>query len=452
MTPGASTSSISPLPAAAAEIPPAIAAVEVTPAAGQYPETAVVGQPFEVGARAFPPKGAPPLRGVVRWRKVLSPRWGEETLQELGDNAFAGRWTPGVPGDYEWCVELWAGDAHDPRRPGSSGAEVLHRLRAYTMDFSNARWKKAPRAPLADLHPADDGSTDVLLLDPIFPQAGDGRPGRDGVGHYSIDPELGDTRDFGELSAAARRAGVTLALTTPLDCSPGHPLRLSHPEAFGRDGALDWTGASWRQTWSAWEGVFRFWVVQGIDLFHIPSPGDAPVSFWQELIEHLRDDFPATAFTANAEELDAYGPHLTGAGFVPAPADWEQGIVTPARESAPDLVLLDDASAIDPLPLLDDEPAAAAADDDDGDRPPGEDIIACSCSNSSLATTLHAGRTGLVLRVENSDPGEHPIWPHPPRRCSARDERARAVLLARPRRRPRLPLVWHHQLSRTRGR
>jgi hypothetical protein len=395
---------ITPLPETAIDLPPAVAAVEVTPAPGTYPHRVLIGESIEIRARAFAPEGKAALNGVLRWRQVLAPRWQEIPLQELGENKFSCEWTPAAAADYEWCIELWAGDSNDASRPGSSGADVLQLLRA-DRAIAAADWSVVPRVAFTDLHALISPGAGTLLLPPIFPQSSKGLTGRDGAGHYSIDPDLGDTRSFGEFAAAARTTGKDLALTIPLECSSEHPLRQRFPHAFANDGAADFTTEGWRELWSAWESVFRFWLVQGIDIFHFPRPATAPVSFWQTLLEDLRDDFPSTIFTAPAAELAAFGEHLLGAGFVASPQEERsEAPIERVRSVHTD-------NQIAPLPPLNDQaPSAEVVDALTSTQPTDtlfsdEQSIACSCSNPALAPRLVARGEGYVLHIENSEPG-----------------------------------------------
>ncbi len=59
-------------------------------------------------------------------------------------------------------------------------------------------------------------------------------------GHEAIHPDLGTWADFDAMVAAARKAGVELALDFAIQCSPDHPWLREHPEWFNRrpDGTL----------------------------------------------------------------------------------------------------------------------------------------------------------------------------------------------------------------------
>ncbi len=437
------TTAITPLPdAVGTDLPPPLAAVEVVPAASRYPDAATAGQPFHIAVRAIAPEGTPPLRGAVRWRRAFAPRWEESPLQPTTDDRFSGAWTPPEPGDYEWCVELWTATGKDPDRdrPGSSGSEELHLLRASRGDLDGAGWHRPERLPfftLRTLLPANADGAAVFLMPPPFPiDPETGLPGCDGAGHYSLDPALGDTRDFGELAAAARAAGFTLGLELPLACSPGHPMRTSHPERFAADGTPLLGGPDWRELWPAWEAVFRFWLVQGIEVFHIPDPARAPLAFWEALVGSILEHFPHTLFTADAADLAALAPHLAGVGFTPsghesamaaveidtsnlepvAPflADADDGLddarghpVAPAHPDPgggdPPAPLFDDSSP--PAPFL----AAGAERDlaDLADPAPAAGVtLPSSSSDPGMGTELQRRPDGdLILRVTHRNPG-----------------------------------------------
>ena len=391
----APTPPISPFPAAAVELPPPLAAVEVTPEPDQYPHTVVTGQPFRIGAQTFPVRNTPSMSGVLRWRRRFAPAWHEQPLDRSDENRFSVEWSPPTPGDYEWCVELWVGDDAQGR-PGSSGADAVQQLRVLAADPQSLRWHHAPTVPLRQMIEELNGAPDLLLLPPIFPHDDDGKIGRAGGGHYSIDAELGNTGDFGALSAAARSAGVALGLTLPLRCSAEHPLRVSQPGSFTADGLPQFADGAWRQLWAAWEAVFRFWLVQGIDLFHIPDSGIAPVSFWQGLIDDLRDDFPNVLFTTTNEELSPFGRHLLGAGFCRCPLDR-----TALRESAAEAQIDARSSDAHPgEPSIDFAPPSAEACETEV----ADVEIPCRCSNDAMRAKVIRRADVWILEVSNSQP------------------------------------------------
>ncbi|MGH3001277.1 MAG: maltotransferase domain-containing protein, partial [Gaiellaceae bacterium] len=100
---------------------------------------------------------------------------------------------------------------------------------------------------------------DVVYLPPIHPIGSTNRKGRNNAlvpeegdvgspwaigselgGHDAIHPDLGTEEDFGAMIAAARAAGVEIALDFAIQCSPDHPWLSEHPEWFYRrpDGTL----------------------------------------------------------------------------------------------------------------------------------------------------------------------------------------------------------------------
>ena len=359
---------ITPLPSSVADLPPAAALVEVQPAVARYPDRTTAGEPFLVRVRAIAPEGCGEMSGVVRCRPALAPRWQEMPLQALGDNRFEAEWIPENPGDYEWTVELWTGNDADGR-PGSSGADELHLLRAERADLAPEGWSLAPPAPLAEIAAAietsDARGPGVLLLPQIFAAADGGAVGHGEHGHYSIDPDLGGNADLGRLATSLRDRGLTLAISVPLRCGATHPFRTRDPQGFLPDGTPDFLGEGWLARWETWEAVFRYWIVQGIDVFHIPDPEHVPLAFWQHLIQTLHDDFPRAAFVFEAEEANAdLRPHLVGAGF----------------------------SVIE-IPPYEEEPPVADVE------------IDCFCTNSAMAVKLvKLGDGELLLTVVNAKP------------------------------------------------
>jgi len=102
-------------------------------------------------------------------------------------------------------------------------------------------------------------SFDVVYLPPVHPIGHTNRKGRNNTltpdkndvgspwaigaeegGHDAINPELGTWADFDAMVAAAKGAGVEIALDFAIQCSPDHPWLHEHPEWFNRrpDGTL----------------------------------------------------------------------------------------------------------------------------------------------------------------------------------------------------------------------
>ena len=101
-------------------------------------------------------------------------------------------------------------------------------------------------------------------------------------GHDAIHPELGTWDDFDALVAAARGAGLEIALDFAIQCSPDHPWLKEHPEWFNRrpDGTLKYAenppkryqdiynvnfeSEDWRGLWQALLDVVLVWVERGV--------------------------------------------------------------------------------------------------------------------------------------------------------------------------------------------
>ncbi len=178
---------------------------------------------------------------------------------------------------------------------------------------------------------------DVVYLPPVHPightnrkgpnntlTPGPGDPGspwaigsEDG-GHDAIHPELGSWADFDAMVAAAKAAGVELALDFAVQCSPDHPWLEEHPEWFYRrpDGTLKYAenppkkyqdiynvnfdSEDWRGLWQALLDVVVGWVERGITVFRVDNPHTKPTAFWEWLIREVRASHPGVIFLAEA--------------------------------------------------------------------------------------------------------------------------------------------------------
>jgi starch synthase (maltosyl-transferring) len=150
---------------------------------------------------------------------------------------------------------------------------------------------------------------DVVYLAPIHPIGRTNRKGRNNAvvaeagdvgspwaigaeegGHTAVHPDLGSLDDFDALVAAAREAGIELALDFAIQCSPDHPWLKEHPEWFNRrpDGTLKYAenppkryqdiynvnfeSEDWKGLWTALRDVVLFWVERGVKVFRSLSP------------------------------------------------------------------------------------------------------------------------------------------------------------------------------------
>jgi starch synthase (maltosyl-transferring) len=193
---------------------------------------------------------------------------------------------------------------------------------------------------------------DVLYLPPIHPIGRAHRKGRnnsptarrsdpgspwaiggEGGGHTAINPELGSEADFASLVAAARRAGIAIALDFAIQCSPDHPWLKQHPDWFHRrpDGTLKYAENppkryqdiynvnfdtdDWRALWTALRDVVLHWVERGVTVFRVDNPHTKPIGFWEWLIAEVQAAHPDTVFLAEAFTRPALMAMLAKVGF-----------------------------------------------------------------------------------------------------------------------------------------
>jgi starch synthase (maltosyl-transferring) len=133
--------------------------------------------------------------------------------------------------------------------------------------------------------------------------------------------------------AAAKAAGVELALDFAIQCSPDHPWLREHPEWFNRrpDGTLKYAenppkryqdiynvnfeSEDWQGLWEALRDVVLFWVGRGITVFRVDNPHTKPVPFWDWLIREVRRDHPEVIFLAEAFTRPSMMTTLAKLGF-----------------------------------------------------------------------------------------------------------------------------------------
>ena len=243
-------------------------------------------------------------------------------------------------------------------------------------ELGNMECFRAAREPLPDLvDRAKASSAGIFILPSLFPEAGKNLVGCDGGGHYTISRELGNPLSFGELAATITRQGKTLGLTVPLQCSREHPFRIKAPEAFHTDGTPRLDSSNWHFHRKNWEAVFRYWIVQGIDIFELSQTGKFSQVFWQKLIGSLRDDFPGTVLTSLDNSDPDLQPGLPGVGFP------ESDTRAANIQTGPSNGMTDSAGT------------------------QKEKTLGCSSSNPLLSASIRRNADGeLLLRVSNEDP------------------------------------------------
>ncbi|HZT14781.1 MAG TPA: alpha-1,4-glucan--maltose-1-phosphate maltosyltransferase [Gaiellaceae bacterium] len=193
---------------------------------------------------------------------------------------------------------------------------------------------------------------DVVYFPPVHPIGATNRKGRNNAeraapgdvgspwaigskkgGHEALHPELGTWGDFDALVAAARRAGIEIALDFAIQCSPDHPWLEEHPEWFNRrpDGSLKYAenppkryqdiynvnfeSEDWRGLWQALLEVVLGWVERGIRVFRVDNPHTKPVPFWEWLIREVRREHPDVIFLSEAFTRPSMMTTLAKAGF-----------------------------------------------------------------------------------------------------------------------------------------
>jgi hypothetical protein len=343
--------------------------IQTNPAAGPYPEIAPAEEPVEVFAHALGTPGEGGINAIIHWRKTLDAKWHQSQMQPAGSLRWKGKWIPPTAGDYQWMVRLQP-EKKQSAQFSTAGGSSVRLLRAERRELTHAECFRAAREPLSSLLVrAQSSNAGVFLLPALFPQAANNLVGHQGNGHYTIATELGNAFSFGELTATISHQGKALGLTIPMTCSPGHPFRLKEPGAFSGDGTPRLEGKNRQLHQENWEAVFRYWIVQGIDIFEIPDPGKLSLPFWQSLIRSIRDDFPDIAFTASGNSNADIWPHLLGIGFSQfnAPAKATTGIPAPLTTGR-------------------------------------EQRIFCTSSNAQLVTSIRKNADGeLLLRISNDN-------------------------------------------------
>ncbi|MGA7966848.1 MAG: maltotransferase domain-containing protein, partial [Gammaproteobacteria bacterium] len=193
---------------------------------------------------------------------------------------------------------------------------------------------------------------DVVYLPPIHPigasyrkgrnnalEAGPDDPGSpwaiglDDGGHTAIHPQLGTLDDFHRLLAAARRAGLEIAMDFAIQCSPDHPWVKQHPEWFRwrADGSIryaenppkkyqdivnvDFFCADSEALWRELLGVLLYWCAQGVRIFRVDNPHTKALGFWEWALAAVRERYPDAIFLAEAFTRPKLMHRLAKLGF-----------------------------------------------------------------------------------------------------------------------------------------
>jgi starch synthase (maltosyl-transferring) len=193
---------------------------------------------------------------------------------------------------------------------------------------------------------------DVLYLPPIHPigvtarkgpnnhpaaQPGDpGSPwaiGSADGGHKAVEPGLGTIADFDDFVAAAKRAGLKVALDLAYQCSPDHPYVTEHPEWFRhrQDGSikyaenppkkyqdiypLDFDTADWEALWHELRSIIHFWMEHHVRIFRVDNPHTKSFRFWEWALRSIHRNDPDVIFLAEAFTRPKVMRHLAKLGF-----------------------------------------------------------------------------------------------------------------------------------------
>ncbi|HEU5362308.1 MAG TPA: alpha-1,4-glucan--maltose-1-phosphate maltosyltransferase [Gaiellaceae bacterium] len=193
---------------------------------------------------------------------------------------------------------------------------------------------------------------DVVYLPPVHPIGHTNRKGRNNTldpepddvgspwaigseegGHDAIHADLGTWDQFDAMVAAAKEAGLEVALDFAIQCSPDHPWLKEHPEWFNRrpDGTLKYAenppkryqdiynvnfeSEDWQGLWQALRDVVAGWVERGVTVFRVDNPHTKPAPFWEWLIRDIRAQSPEVIFLAEAFTRPAMMTTLAKLGF-----------------------------------------------------------------------------------------------------------------------------------------
>jgi len=191
---------------------------------------------------------------------------------------------------------------------------------------------------IARLPAIRDMGFDVLYFPPIHPIGRTNRKGRNNSlapapddpgspyaigselgGHDAIHPQLGTFEDFRALVAAAKKAGLELALDLAIQASPDHPWLKEHPGWFDwrADGTIRYAENPPKKyedivnvdfyakdaspsLWKELLDIVDLWVEQGVRLFRVDNPHTKPFPFWEWLIADVRARHPDVVFLSEA--------------------------------------------------------------------------------------------------------------------------------------------------------
>ncbi len=296
---------------------------------------------------------------VAVWTDRIAT-WQDELRRKVdaGQTELAAELSEAVPllGRAVTVEEGLAADAGD--RHGEAASQVLEVDVDRVLARFGAWYELFPRSwggfrGVADVLPELAAlGFDVVYLPPVHPIGQTNRKGRNntltpepndvgspwaigdaGGGHDGIHSGLGTWDDFDAMVAAAKAAGVEIALDFAIQASPDHPWLKDHPEWFNLrpDGTLKYAenppkryqdiynlnfeSEDWQGLWQALLDVVLAWVERGIMVFRVDNPHTKPAPFWEWLIREVRRDHPEVIFLAEAFTRPTMMTTLAKLGF-----------------------------------------------------------------------------------------------------------------------------------------
>ena len=197
-----------------------------------------------------------------------------------------------------------------------------------------------------------DMGFDVIYFPPIHPIGTTFRKGRNNTltpspdevgspwaigapegGHKSSHPQLGTIADFRRLVERARQYSIDVAIDIAFQASPDHPYVREHPDWFRSrpDGTIqyaenppkkyqdiypfDFESQAWREMWHELEGVFEFWIGQGISIFRVDNPHTKAFPFWEWCVNEVKRKHPEALFLSEAFTRPKVKYRLAKLGF-----------------------------------------------------------------------------------------------------------------------------------------
>ncbi len=151
-------------------------------------------------------------------------------------------------------------------------------------------------------------------------------------GHDAIHPDLGTFDDFDDFVATARELGLEVAIDIALQCSPDHPWVKEHPDWFTErsDGSIAYAENPPKKYQDIYplnfdrdpEGIYaeilrmlKLWISHGVTAFRVDNPHTKPLSFWERILDEIRQTNPEVIFLSEAFTRPAMMRTLATVGF-----------------------------------------------------------------------------------------------------------------------------------------